>query len=254
MPADLTPYPSPTGEGSPKPSYLPKGARTATQIRWLVQTTEACPDLELGIAPTELLTPAEAAQFGALKIPKRRHDWLLGRWTARRLLRAALPDSEAYSVLAGPDGAPVLTAANGYTHPSISLSISHSHDRAFCALVNAPGWTIGADVERIEPHTSGFISDFFTEAEQAQIRRAPAMARTRLVVAMWSAKEAALKALHLGLTVDTRSLSCLIDPIHKADGWAHFEIVWHTAPAPSLVGWWHTAGDFVLSLVARRLD
>lgn len=35
-----------------------------------------------------LLTPAEQAVFEGLKSDKRRRDWLLGRWTGKRLVQA----------------------------------------------------------------------------------------------------------------------------------------------------------------------
>ncbi|MCB8986887.1 MAG: 4-phosphopantetheinyl transferase family protein [Ardenticatenaceae bacterium] len=44
-------------------------------------------------------------------------------------------------------------------------------------------------------------------------------------MAVWSAKEAVLKALHLGLTVDTRCVECLIAPVaERPSTWTPFTI------------------------------
>ncbi len=246
----LAPNPSPTIDS---PSLLAERGQGGEVLYWLVQSSDAHPDLKLGIAPPGSLTAEEQAQFATLKIEKRRCDWLLGRWTARRLLNATVPNADNLSVLVGLDGAPVVTMPGGRAHPSISLSISHSNGLALCALVANQLWTVGADIERIVPHTDDFIADYFTVTEREQVRRLARRSRDMIVTAIWSAKEAALKALHLGLTVDTRSLSCLICPADSTNTWTPFDIEWHAAPTPSLFGWWRTMQDYTLTLVARHI-
>jgi 4'-phosphopantetheinyl transferase len=150
----------------------------------------------------------------------------------------------------------------------ITLSISHSGDRAFCAAVGMlssgeiTGGMLGADIERIETRSPGFVEAYFTETESALLERAPARSRDILVTATWSAKEAALKALHLGLTVDTRSATCLIEPVLE-DGlpWTPFQIQWDvrrlnsiaqlSGDIPHLLGWWRIMDGFVLTLAAE---
>ncbi len=84
------------------------------------------------------------------------------------------------------------------------LTISHSGHLALCALASGPGLRVGADLEKIEPRTETFILDYFTPAECQLVEAASAESRAVLVTLIWSAKEAMLKALGVGLRWDTR--------------------------------------------------
>lgn len=267
-------------------------------IHWLIQSTSIHPDLDRGIAPADLLSPVEQTHLAHLKMEKRRREWLLGRWTAKRLLQSYIeqqtgvrPPLHAVTVANDADGAPVVTLGAGWepglqegdSASALNLSISHCHDRALCALYVAPDergvWNgarvrIGADIERIEPRSPLFVADYFTEEEIALVRRAPLASRDRLVTLIWSAKEAALKALRLGLRVDTRRISCLIDAIEPNDTtWTSFDIRCDpqllgasaaTAPwalvsdgkeqsdQPPLTGWWRTSDQYVLTMAILR--
>ncbi len=97
----------------------------------------------------------------------------------------------------------------------MSLSISHCDDHAFCALSDRQSVRVGADIERIEPRARQFAEDYFTAAELEHVRAAPPDDRDTIVTLIWSAKEAALKALHLGLTVDTRSVAIGLEPTSR---------------------------------------
>jgi 4'-phosphopantetheinyl transferase len=76
---------------------------------------------------------------------------------------------------------------------------------------------------------------------------------------IWSAKEAALKALRLGLTVDTRSLSCAPGRPNQFDhGWALFEISCNPAllgrQVGRLHGWWQRHGGYVLTIALLQME
>jgi 4'-phosphopantetheinyl transferase len=225
-----------------------------------------------------VLAEAEQARLAALKTDKRRHDWLLGRWTAKRLLQACLAQQtgrrialDALTVGSDPDGAPFVNVdstvaaapppplpsqwergAGGEGLPQ-SLSISHCNGYAFCALSDTAGIRVGADIERIEPRSWQFAEDYFTDEEIMLVRRAPAAERDTLITAIWSAKEAALKALRLGLSVDTRSVACAISLPDRVSDWSRFDIACDQsllgAPAtPELIGWWRRMDDYVLTV------
>ena len=232
-------------------------------IHWLLQSSSDHPDLARGVAPAGLLSESEQDRLAALKIDKRRRDWLLGRWTAKRLIQSYVERQTglrlpltALVIEPEPGGAPRLIAASPYHWlPAIRdlhISISHSGDRAFCALVE--NRNIGADIERIEPRDRQFVEDYFCADEILQVRQAPDVQNQTMIAAIWSAKEAALKALRLGLTVDTRSVSCFIPALGHADDWVAFDIVHDRrllklSDAPSLTGWWRRMDDFVLTVV-----
>ncbi len=231
-------------------------------IDWLVQTTTAHPLLARGVPPAGLLGPAEAAHFATLTVAKRRRDWLLGRWTAKHLLQQMARTQ--WGVELALDAVQVL---NGRTHaPQVqlnadipagwlpALSISHANSHAFCAALPGPHPPIGADIEEIAPRSARFGQDYFTPAEQALVRQAAPEMGDVLVTAVWSGKEAALKALQLGLTVDTRAVTCLIEPLAALPhAWTPFTIELDGARLPQvrpLQGWWRVQDGFVLTLAA----
>lgn len=258
-------------------------------IHWLVQSADSYPGSPEGVLGDGVLHPREQARLATLKTEKRRQDWLLGRWTAKQLIAEVVaqktgerPLPNTIEVANGAMGDPIvnykLRMANGNspilrqtqdsvfnlqsfdklrTASSLTLSISHSHNHAFCALVEKPEWPLGADMERIEPRSPEFVTDYFTEEEQALVYQASAEMRDVAATAVWSAKEAVLKALHLGLTVDTRAVACLLTvgeerPLTWTPFTVHCDEARLPQPAPSLTGWWRTYDNFVLTLVVKK--
>ena len=67
------------------------------------------------------------------------------------------------------------------------------------------GARIGADLETIEPRDSALVRQFYTDGE-AKIVEAAGNDRDEIVSRIWSAKEAVLKLLGLGLRIDTRGV------------------------------------------------
>lgn len=219
------------------------------------------------------LSAAERERLAGFRFAKRRRDWLLGRRTAKRVVTQALlqryggsPTLAALEIAADPSGAPFARLAPeappfGGLAPGarlpLSVSISHSHGAAFCAAL----WTgpyaeaVGADLERIEPRPETLLRDFFTEEEIAA--SADRQDREVFVNGVWSAKEAVLKALRRGLTVDTRSVSCLPDGSGglSRGGWRPFGV----RCSPNLLdspaeihGLWQVRDGFVLTLAVVR--
>ncbi len=233
-------------------------------IHWLIQTTAAHPDLARGQASPGLLSAEETALFNGFKLLKRRQDWLLGRWTAKHLLQEVFRQEkgqpvalDSITILPGADGAPAARFDSPFNDRDlpITVSISHSHGSSLCAAVTRAEWPLGADIERIESRAANFAASFFTEEEQALIRRATPEMQDTLVTAVWSAKEAALKAIHEGLRVDTRSVNCQLElPTELPAVWKPFVIQWKRNPSPGdppqFRGWWMVTGHYVLTLVA----
>jgi 4'-phosphopantetheinyl transferase len=255
-------------------------------IHWLIQTSHACPEIGRGVAPVGLLSAHEQERLAALRVPKRRHDWLLGRWTAKHLLQAALLETRQLSAAldrieidndaAGAPFARLIGAGAGGAVPAeplpASLSISHSGDRAFCAV----HWqdadraaAIGCDIERIEPRDPSFVRAYFTEAEAAAVATAPAALSPLLVTALWSAKEAVLKAWRIGLRVDTRTIDCDLGSASGRAPGALFgaeDRPWQplsaqvsgqmgrlAAPASGVDGWWRVDDGYVMTLAVRHV-
>lgn len=183
----------------------------------------------------------------------------------------------------------------------MSISLSHTDDHAMCAIVangsdqiqaslllhtdSAGQEFVGADIEQIERRTWLFVEDYFTTEEIEQVKNTPAVLQDTIITAIWSAKEAVLKALHLGLTVDTRAVSCVMRwepathevprslrirngyrtslgyPIYESASWADF----HAKCEPKLFrnchgvdahhleisGWWTALDGFTLTIASH---
>ncbi|MGB8885294.1 MAG: 4'-phosphopantetheinyl transferase superfamily protein [Candidatus Korobacteraceae bacterium] len=182
----------------------------AENLYWLEQTAaDVLPE-------NNWLSAVETVQLSGLRFPKRRGDWRLGRWTAKRAVAVHLNLPVHSSALAAieirpaADGAPDAFLAG--RPAALAISLSHCAGTAICAVMPSPA-AVGCDLEMIEPRSEGFFDDYFTAEEKAMVARTPEAERPWLLTLLWSAKESALKALRVGLRADTRSvIVSLIDP------------------------------------------
>jgi 4'-phosphopantetheinyl transferase len=205
-------------------------------------------------AHDEWLGPPELARLAGFRFVKRRAEWRLGRWTAKCAvagylgLPATLETLRGFQIRPAPSGAPEVFCANRPV--AVTISLSHRSGIAVCAVAPAwpPGRMLGCDIERIEPHSDLFLADYFTIAEQSLVQGAPDGERNRLLALLWSAKESLLKALHLGLRVDTRSVEVSLQPpIGECGGGWHPLRVNH-AQSGTVDGWWRESAGFVRTL------
>jgi len=215
-------------------------------VYWLEQSEKDVPD------EIDWLSEDEARFMDGLRFAPRRTSWSLGRWTAKRAVAAYLNLPDSASALPRIEIRPAATGAPEVfldgQHAAISISLSHRSGKALCAV--APGAVeLGCDLELIEPHSSAFVGDYFTAEEQALVERQPEADRPWLVALLWSAKESALKALHAGLRLDTRSVVVYpLDLSFDQQDWKPFlarhagEKVFH--------GWWQIAGSTVRTIAA----
>ncbi len=171
-------------------------------VFWLEQFEANVP------ATDDWLSESEALKLASFRVPKRRTDWRLGRWTAKCAVAAYLQLPADPSVLrlieisAALTGQPEVTVIGRQELKTIS--ISHRDGIAICAVA-AGSVALGCDLEVAEPRSDAFISDYFTAEEQSLIALTCTEKRSILVSLLWSAKESALKALHVGLRADPRS-------------------------------------------------
>ena len=217
-------------------------------VYWLEQTESDVP------VENDWLSPSEATCMSALRIAKRRADWRLGRWTAKRAVAVCLSLPAHSEVLAGIEVRP---AASGEPESfvsnqpaSVTISLSHSSGRAVCAVVVQNGVGLGCDLEAIEPHSDAFVSDYFTAEEQALVARTPTADRSWMVTLLWSAKESALKALHEGLRLDTRSVAVSLgDESFHFHGWSRLQVC--HSDGQVFYGWWQHGDCAVRTVVAN---
>ncbi len=226
----------------------------AVTVYWLLQRASNMPPSD------DWLTAAERAVLGRLQVPKRRNDWRLGRWTAKRALLAAgleglpsgrgmpparlIPLARQLSIRPNPDGAPEAWLEEKPV--PLPISLAHSGERAVCAVAE-PGSAVGCDLEKIELRSEAFGQTWFTEAEcrlVAQWRDARAVLQT----VIWSAKESVSKSLGIGLTIDTRQLD-VTPGFGGAPGWQSLDV---RVGQSGIVfrGWWIADEGDIITIAA----
>ena len=166
------------------------------------------PSLAQGQAWPDLLSPREEKLLAGLGHVPRRRKWLMGRVAAKRLVEEMLGEGRVpdrnISVLNQPSGEPfvLIEGKGGWGR---AISISHRSAVGMAAAPLDASARIGADVETIEPRDAALVRQFYTDGE-AQIVEAAGEERDEIVSRIWSAKEAVLKLLGLGLRIDTRGV------------------------------------------------
>ncbi|MFI5107261.1 MAG: 4'-phosphopantetheinyl transferase family protein [Terriglobales bacterium] len=227
------------------------------ETHWLEQTEADLP------AHDDWLSSDEAVLLSRMRFAKRRADWRLGRWTAKRAAAACLNlpgDPRALreiEIRPAPSGAPELFFASGPA--AATISISHRAGVAVCAIAMGSA-QLGCDLELIEPRGGSFVADYFTGEEQELIARAPQEDQPRLVTLLWSAKESALKALRQGLRADTRCVAVTFDAqtdheqaagglrqYSELNRWRPLQVC--CAGGEIFPGWWQSTGLLVRTLV-----
>jgi 4'-phosphopantetheinyl transferase len=196
------------------------------------------PALAKGQAPPGLLSPREEAILAGLTLLPRRRKWLLGRWAVKRLLGelvaedngivAGLPRNEDWrrqlSILNDEAGVPYVDRQGQGRWP-LSLSISHRGDWGLAAVALVSGACIGADIETVEPRDPALVRQFFSDSEADCVAGGGDVDRT--VARIWSAKEAVLKAMGIGLRHDTRDIVVgdeVDAPAGLAEAWRALDI------------------------------
>ncbi|MEW6349527.1 MAG: SDR family NAD(P)-dependent oxidoreductase [Thermodesulfobacteriota bacterium] len=160
----------------------------------------------------ELFHASELPELEKKVVPKRAAEWVAGRLalkTGVRGLLATLHESAPglNEICVEPDdmGKPSVKLS-GREPWKGAVSLTHSNGMAMAA-VSAPGDLagLGIDVERVEARSDAWAEDYFTPEELALADRSGN--RHKTLTMLWSLKEAALKALGIGLRVDLKEIS-----------------------------------------------
>lgn len=206
----------------------------------------------------DFLSQDELGVYLGIKVAKRQHEWLSGRLAAKQLLLQNLTNAgdlslRSVSVKNDPNGAPYFAFSHHQRLPGC-LSISHSHRLALCGLTFAEGVQIGFDLERIEPRFPGLAEDFFTPLEVQSLLSFEQSQQDLWITLIWSAKEAMLKALGMGLHLDTRSVEICLVPAdcwetvaENIPGWRSLPVKYHGSEPGSWLVFWQKMDEFILT-------
>ena len=223
------------------------GGPNQKEVFWHVQQAGSIP------APERWLHPGEQRIAAGFKFQKRKHDWLLGRWTAKQAVIAFIgktqtpPSPNQIEIRKAPDGAPEVFIDNRPS--SCILSLSHSHQFALCALAEK-GIKLGCDLESVETRSEAFIKDYLTKSEYELIKSTNTPNRSTYTNLIWSAKESTMKATRKGLSVDTRSVEVNFSPSHDKKQWNRLA-TFDTNSNQAFFGFWRTQNDMVLTILTN---
>jgi 4'-phosphopantetheinyl transferase len=135
-----------------------------------------------------------------------RRRYVVAHGMLRRILGRYIglqPDSISFRV--GPYGKPCLTESE-----TVRFNLTHSGVLGMVAITT--GREVGADVEQIRPELADLsvARRFFASAEVAALASLEGVARVRAFFACWTRKEAYIKALGLGLSLDLGSFAVTV--------------------------------------------
>lgn len=229
-------------------------AHRVVQIMWCMG--EVSPDWgDLTVSDWVWLSPAERESLMGMRFPKRRREWLSGRWTAKQLLLRCFPllegkSSSEISIENQIHGNPVVFV--GGQRLSGCLSLSHRQNQVAAAYIADEDVFVGIDVETIEERHPAFLQDYFTEKEIEWVTAAPNCEQPLRTTLIWSAKEAALKSLQLGLAVDTHTVE--VHPLEGdlLQGWQPLNFCSNLpVEGYQLHGWWQQRDNFMITIVVN---
>ena len=218
-------------------------------FRWTVVSAADYPEIARGDAPAGFLSPEEARALAKLLFPERRRKWLLGRLAAKTLIADETGASFMEITIGNdPSGAPYAEMA-GEGRIGRVISISHRAQWGLAAIGDVGVTALGVDMEITEARTD-FTGDFFTPREIAAVDRAGAE-RDLAIARTWSAKEAALKALGVGLRIDTRAIEVGDVGGESVQGWTPVRI--STSGGVAFAGparaYWQRGPGYVMTAV-----
>lgn len=146
-----------------------------------------------------LLDDWEREQVMRLKFERDRERYLLSHVSLRVVLSRFLncaPANLEYEPRSSQFVRPVLAKSHGS-----DLQFSLSHSEGLVAIAVAASGSVGVDVEPLSrsEHAAEIAREYLADSEMTAVQRMPVFDRTRACLALWTAKEAALKALDVGL-------------------------------------------------------
>lgn len=165
---------------------------------------------EIGEMAAACLSPEERARHAALRHPRDQLRYAATRTALRCLLARRLQcEPASLCLMSGAHGKPALAMAG-----APAFNVSHAGDHAWIAIADC-GAKVGVDIERIDATlTQAALRDMavhcLTARECAWLEAQPADAWPRAFFTLWTAKEALLKALGIGIADHLQHVSVIM--------------------------------------------
>ena len=197
---------------------------------WLLDLDGAWPlDIDTELSPTER---ERADRF---RFAEHRQRYLRGRWAMRQILASLCGQSASQLRLAeGRHGKPGLPE-----HPHLHFNLSHS-DR-WALMATSSSCALGVDIEHLRwlNDADGVAQSTMSPAEWSAYQTEAPGARQAMLLRTWTRKEACLKAVGTGLSLDARAID-LMPGIAAEPPWVlcqhdteRHTLHWHDIALPS---------------------
>ena len=161
-------------------------------------------------SPEDLLAADERERRDRLRFEEDRRRFAVTRMGLRLLLGGySEADPAGLSFAYSPAGKPSLAGVK----MDIRFNVSHSHEYAMVAI--GRGQEIGADLEfqREDVQSEDLANRFFSQYERRVLLEIPQAERTAAFFKIWTAKEALIKAMGVGLALPLDSFDVALQPI-----------------------------------------
>lgn len=152
----------------------------------------------------DLLSKRELFWFEKIDYSKRRDDWLLGRYATKLLVARFWEELNNEQItLSGIEliprnkDKPVVILKRSFAL-EYDTSLSHTDECAVAAVATSRTTKIGIDIEKIKTFHSPVLSYFLSEKEIKQ-KANYSCSTDAFYTTLWTLKEAALKALRIGI-------------------------------------------------------
>lgn len=153
------------------------------------------------------LSAEERARANRFVSPLHRRRSIVAHGVMRDILGSACGiEPSAISLGVEPEGKPFVVAEG---RPAPFFNLTHSEDWAALAL----SWDspVGIDIEAIRPLAENVAERFFSPRERSDLATLDAATALRRFYALWTCKEALLKATGWGLTIPLDSFDVVFD-------------------------------------------
>lgn len=178
-------------------------------MRWLVLDSIRP---ELWGELTRLLDDTERARAARFHFEHDRQAYIAAHAMVRTLLSAEAPrPPKDWRFGANDHGKP--QAIRTADVPPLSFNLSHT--RGLVAVALTLVHDVGIDVEAVDPSRLGLdlAERTFAPAEVALVRATPAASQAEALFAIWTLKEACIKAMGQGLSVPLDAFAVSLDPL-----------------------------------------
>ncbi len=153
------------------------------------------------------LTAREQAELAVFRAPRRRREWLGGRWLSKRLLAgnsttpATLRRWEIVSRASARRGCRPVVRRDDVIQTA-SLSLAHSDPAIAAAVGEVSGGHVGVDVVPRQKLPAGFAACWFSEPERSLLSQ-----QDWSLADGWAVKEASFKAVNRGESFRPRQIA-----------------------------------------------